>query len=44
MLLMASCMNKNAKNETKDLIVGGIYLAQDKDGTFGVSKKNTCIG
>lgn len=38
MLLMASCVSKDAKNNDTNLVVGGLYLAQDDDGTYGVSK------
>ncbi len=37
-LLISSCTNNSSKNEADNLVVGGLYISQNDDGSFGASK------
>lgn len=36
--IIAGCSNKETKKENNDLVTGGLYISQNEDGSYGVSK------
>ena len=38
LLMMTSCTTTSNEDESNELVVGGLYLSQNENGTFGVTK------
>jgi len=36
--VMTGCSNTGAENKAEELVVGGLYISQNEDGSYGVSK------
>lgn len=36
--VMIGCSSTGSENKANDLVIGGLYISQNEDGSFGVSK------